>query len=50
MVSIMTFSKLRIAVGGNNDKDDIFELTRFCNLCDVIVIGGASKLIKYFIR
>lgn len=27
-----------------------FELIRFCNKLDMIVVGGASKLLKYFIK
>jgi hypothetical protein len=47
LVSVMTFSKGRIIMGG---KDDEWELNRFCNLLNHNVIGGASKLLKYFIK
>lgn len=40
LVSIMTFKK---------DKDT-YNLNRFCSNRDVIVIGGASKLVKYFAK
>jgi len=40
LVSLMTFKKK------NND----FELNRFCNLLNTNVIGGASKLLSYFIN
>ena len=33
----------------NGDKDS-YELTRFCNKLFVNVVGGASKLLKYFIE
>ena len=45
----MTFSKLRISLnsrGGDND----YELNRFCNLKGNLVVGGASKILKYFIN
>ena len=49
LVSIMTFSKLRKAVGMNH-KEGSFELARFCNEKDIAVIGGASKLFQHFIE
>lgn len=45
MVSLMTFSKGRIIMGGKSDE---WELNRFCNLIDLNVVGGASRLLKYF--
>ena len=42
--SIMTFGKSRF------DKNIEYELLRFCNLKNVTVIGGASKLLKQFER
>jgi hypothetical protein len=47
LVSLMTFSKPRIALGGKNNKGE-YELTRFCNLVGYNVVGGASRLLKYF--
>ena len=49
LVSVMTFSKLRTAVGMKH-KEGSYELTRFCNRKETSVIGGASKLYTYFIR
>jgi len=46
LVSLMTFSKNRYGVG--KIKNDSFELTRFCNKLDHVVIGGASKILKFF--
>jgi hypothetical protein len=43
LVSMMTFSKPRF------DKNKEWELVRFCNLLNNTVVGGASKLFKYFI-
>ncbi len=45
LVSCMLFSKPRIGIGGSYDG---YELTRFANLVNTNVIGGASKLLKYF--
>lgn len=42
IVSVMTFGKSRF----NSNYE--WELIRFCNLAGVSVIGGASKLLKYF--
>ena len=47
LVSLMTFSKLRLPIGGKN-TDGVYELTRFCNKRFYSIIGGASKLINYF--
>jgi len=47
LVSLMTFSKGRIIMGGKSDE---WELTRFCNLLNTNVIGGANKLFKFFIK
>ena len=42
LVSLMTFNK--------QIKDDVYELLRFVSLNDYSVIGGASKLLKHFIK
>jgi hypothetical protein len=47
LVSLMTFGLGRVIMGGKSDE---WELTRFCNKLDTNVIGGASKLLKYFIK
>lgn len=44
LVSLMTFSKPRY------NKQYDYELLRFCNLLNTSVIGGASKLLSYFIK
>ena len=46
LVSLMTFGKSRHFLG--NGKYE-WELLRFCNKIDTNVVGGASKLLKYFI-
>lgn len=48
LMSLMTFSKLRLPMGGRN-KEGVYELTRFCNKIFNSVIGGSSKLLKYFL-
>lgn len=48
LVGLMTFSKLRLPLGGTN-KEGVYELTRFCNLINTSVVGGASKILKYFV-
>ena len=47
LVSVMTFSKGRVLMGGKKTE---WELNRFCNLLDHNVIGGASKLITFFVK
>lgn len=47
LISLMTFSKGRLIMGGKKDE---WELTRFCNLIDTNVIGGASKLFNFFLK
>ena len=44
LVSLMTFGKPRF------NKKHQWELIRFCNKKYITVIGGASKLFKYFIK
>lgn len=49
LVSIMTFSRPRVNIGGKEHKQE-WELVRFCNKLNIRVVGGASKLLKYFIK
>ena len=49
LVSVMTFGKLRKNLGRNNEEDS-YELLRFCNKLNTTVVGGASKLLKHFIK
>lgn len=49
LVSIMTFSPPRVNMGSKNHKQQ-WELVRFCNKLNTRVVGGASKLLKYFIK
>ena len=49
LVSLMTFGKLR-KIMNMKSVDNTFELIRFCNKLNTNVIGGASKLFKYFLE
>jgi hypothetical protein len=49
ILSMMTFSSLRIALGGI-PNNNCYELIRFCNKLNTNIVGGASKLIKAFER
>jgi len=50
LVSLMTFGKKRIALGNKITKDGEYEMLRFCNKLNTQIIGGASRLLKNFIR
>lgn len=51
LVSIMTFSHMRTTIGtGKEDLSDCWELVRFCSKLNTTVVGGASKLFKYFVN
>jgi len=50
LVSVMTFGKLRLALGQKNIVSGEYEMLRFCSLLDTSVIGGASKLLDYFVK
>lgn len=50
LVSLMTFGKLRNAQGRKDDDNNSIELLRFCNLLNTTVVGGSSKLFKYFVN
>jgi hypothetical protein len=50
LVSLMTFGNRRVAMGKKTTNKDEYELLRFCNKLNTNVIGGASKLFKYFIN
>lgn len=49
LVSLMTFGKLRKNLGSES-CDGHYELLRFCNKLNTTVIGGASKLFKFFLK
>lgn len=49
LVSIMTFGNLRKSLG-QKSKEGSYEMLRFCNKLNTNVVGGASKLFRYFIK
>ncbi|MCK9415670.1 hypothetical protein M0Q97_03305 [Candidatus Dojkabacteria bacterium] len=50
LISLMTFGNRRIAMGKKSTNEGEYELLRFCNKLNINVVGGASKLFKYFIK
>lgn len=50
IVSVMTFSRQRLAVSSGRTDSTRWELTRFCNLVDTVVVGAASRLLAHFER
>ena len=50
IVSVMTFSRQRLAVSSRSKESSRWELTRFSNLVDTVVTGAASRLLKHFER
>lgn len=50
LVSLMGFSKERGIISNSKIKNEgAYELVRFCSLKNTSVIGGASKMVSYFI-
>lgn len=49
LISVMTFGNLRKNMGSTK-QEGRFELLRFCTKSNLSVIGGASKLFKFFIK
>jgi len=49
LVSLMTFGKTRKPLGQTSNEND-WEMLRFCNKLNTNIIGGSSKLFKYFIK
>jgi len=49
LVSIMTFGGLRKAVGHSSTEGE-YEMLRFCSKLNTSVVGGASKLFKFFVE
>lgn len=48
LVSLMTFGKMRSTIGQGQGNQ--YELSRFCNKLNTSVIGGASKLLKHYMK
>jgi len=49
LVSLMTFGNLRRTMGQKSEKG-YYEMFRFCNKLNTGVIGGASRLFKFFVK
>jgi hypothetical protein len=49
LVSLMTFGGYRKSMGQKSFENS-YEMIRFCNKINTNVIGGASRLFKYFVR
>jgi len=49
LVSLMSFGKLRRCLGQKN-KENQYELLRFCNKLNTTVVGGANKIFSKFIN
>ncbi len=49
LVSLMCFGRTRKSLGSSSDQTN-YELYRFCNKLNTSVVGGASKILKYFIK
>jgi len=49
LLSVMTFGNLRKSLG-STAKSGHYEMYRFCNKLNITVVGGASKLLKFFIN
>jgi hypothetical protein len=49
IVSLMTLGNRRVAMGKKTTNEGEYELLRFCNKLNTNIIGGASRLFKYFI-
>ena len=49
LVDVMTFGKKRINVG-SKQEEGVYELIRMCGKLNTLVVGGASKMLKFFIR
>ena len=49
LVSLMTFNPMKLHQGHRRADFNDWELSRFCNLRNTVVVGGASKLFKHFV-
>jgi hypothetical protein len=49
LVSLMSFGSLRKSLGSKSIIGN-YEIYRFCNKLNTSVVGGGSKLLKYFIK
>ncbi len=50
LVSLMTFGSLRRALGNKNTNKNEYEMFRYATKLNTQVVGGASKMFKYFLK
>lgn len=50
LLSVMNFAQKRVALGQKHRIEGEYELLRFSSALNYTIVGGASKLLKYFIR
>ncbi len=50
LVSVMAFCRNRINLNGKPRNDKEYELVRFANMLGTTVVGGASRMFKYFVE
>jgi hypothetical protein len=50
LVAAMGFGKKRRGMMGSIERDESYELARFCTLPGLQIVGGAGKLLKRFIK
>lgn len=50
LISVMCFEKCRKGLGNIDNNINYYNLNRFCSKLNTRVIGGASKLLSYFIK
>lgn len=51
LIALMTFGKPRNTIGTSKGQANFeYELVRFCSKLNTSVVGGASKLFKYFVK
>jgi hypothetical protein len=49
LLSLMTFGKKRMILRSSSRNENEYEMIRFCTKLNTLVIGGFSKLFKYFL-
>jgi hypothetical protein len=50
LIAVMNFENLRKNLGNFENNNNYYNLNRFCTILNTQVIGGASKLLKHFIK
>lgn len=50
LLSVMTFSYPRLALGNKTVEKGTWELVRFCSKNKFLIVGGFSKLLNFFVK